>query len=142
MTMSTRYTLALHILTLLASRPGEPTASEFIAGSLNTNPAFVRRLMGTLRRAGLVASQPGNGGGWRLEVDPRRLTLGKVRQVLDEGHIFPMHTQQPNPRCPVGRHIQSSLETIYSRAERAMQAELDKTTIASLLRSVEAKTRG
>lgn len=60
---STRFTIALHILTLLASNRAQPLTSEYIARSVNTNPVVIRRLLGLLRKRGLVSSQPGNRGG-------------------------------------------------------------------------------
>jgi DNA-binding IscR family transcriptional regulator len=97
--------------------------------------------MGTLRQAGLVSSQPGHGGGWELAANPRNLTLAAVRRAVKEGSPFSLHSQPPNPRCPVGRHIQAALGPLYARAERAMENELASTTIASLLRTVEDQSR-
>ncbi|MDR3737145.1 MAG: Rrf2 family transcriptional regulator [Acidobacteriaceae bacterium] len=139
MNVSTRFTVALHILTLLASTPGEALTSEYIAGSVNTNPVVVRRLLGTLRRVGIVSSQPGNGGGWELAKNPQKLTLRDVRRAVQEGSPFSMHTQPPNPKCPVGRNIQQALEPVYDRAERVMEEELSQTTILSLLHSVQRR---
>lgn len=139
MNMSTRFTVALHILTLLAADPAEAKTSEFIAGSVNTNPVVVRRLMASLRKAGMVTSQPGAGGGWVLAVDPKRLNLRDVRRVLEEGSPFSMHTQWPNQKCPVGRCIQSVLAPIYDQAEAKMEAHLARTTIQGLLESVLEK---
>lgn len=141
MNVSTRFTVALHILTLLASKPGEALTSEYIAGSVNTNPVVVRRLMKALRERGWVSSQPGNGGGWELAANPDKLTLADVRRVVNEGSPFSMHNQQPNPLCPVGRNIQGALGRVYDRAESAMEDELSRTTIKSLLRSVQTKGR-
>jgi Rrf2 family protein len=138
MNVSARFTVSLHILTLLASQPEEALTSEFIAGSVNTNPAFIRRQMAALRKAGLVASQPGTGGGWRLMADPATLTLAEVRRALHEGSPFSMHPQRPNPACTVGRGIQAALLPIYAHAERAMEADLDQTTVGSLLATVSA----
>ena len=53
-------------MTLLAQSNDEPVTSELIAGSINTNLVFIRHVMGSLSRAGLVASPPGVGEGWRL----------------------------------------------------------------------------
>jgi Rrf2 family protein len=141
MNVSTRLTVALHILTLLASKPGEALTSEYIAGSVNTNPAFVRRLMGVLRKEGWVSSQPGNGGGWELTANPDNVSLADVRRAVNEGSPFSMHNQPPNPACPIGRSIQGALESLYDGAERAMEEELSRTTITSLLRSVKRKSR-
>ena len=43
--------------------------SEALAKCLGTNPVVVRRTMGSLREAGLVAAERGHGGGWRLAAD-------------------------------------------------------------------------
>jgi len=139
MNVSTRFTVALHVLTLLASSPKRALTSEYIAGSVNTNPVVVRRLLGFLRRVGMVASQPGSGGGWELSANPEKLTLRDVRRAIEEGSPFSMHSQQPNPRCPVGKNIQQALSPIYEEAERTLEKELAHTTIASLLRSVEKR---
>jgi Rrf2 family protein len=140
--MSTRFTVALHILTLLASSPGRPLTSDYIAGSVNTNPVVVRRLMAFLRKAGFVSSRPGNQGGWELAADPEKLTLAKVRHAINEGSPFSMHAQQPNPLCPVGRNIQAALGQVYRHAEQAMEDDLAQTTVASLLLSVRKQDRG
>jgi Rrf2 family protein len=141
MNVSTRFTVALHVLTLLASSPGEALTSEHIAGSVNTNPVVVRRLLGTLRKLGIVSSQPGNGGGWELAKNPGKLTLKDVRRAVNEGSPFSMHSQPPNPMCPVGKNIQQILAPVYDQAERVMEDELAHTTIQSLLRAVQRKSR-
>ena len=142
MNVSTRFTVALHILTLLASNRQLPLTSEYIAGSVNTNSVVVRRLLGLLRRSGFVTSQPGTGGGWQLSREPASITLVDVRRAVNEGSPFTMHSQPPNPACPVGRNIQAVLREPYARAERAMEAELAKTTVKGLLHSVQARPPG
>ena len=139
MNVSTRFTVALHILTLLASNPGEALTSEYIAGSVNTNSVVVRRLLAFLRKAGIVSSQPGNRGGWELAVNPEKLTLKDVRRAVQEGSPFSMHSQPPNPKCPVGKNIQRALAPIYDKAEQVMEEQLSRTTIMSLLHSVQEK---
>lgn len=141
MNVSTRFTIALHILTLLASNREQPITSEFIAGSVNTNAVVIRRLLGQLRKKGLVSSQPGSGGGWQLKAEPASITLLDVRRAVNEGSPFAMHSQLPNVICPVGRNIQGVLAGVYGQAERAMEAELAQTTVQKLLRSVRSRQR-
>jgi Rrf2 family protein len=141
MNVSTRFTIASHILTLLASARNEALTSEFIAGSVNTNPVVVRRLLGLLRRSGMVSSRPGNGGGWQLLKSPDNITLLDVRRAVNEGSPFAMHGNTPNIDCPVGRNIQAALGGVYDEAEKAMEARLAQTTIQHLLRSVRARRR-
>jgi hypothetical protein len=51
-----------------------------------------------------------------------------------------MHSA-PNPHCVVGRNIQAVLETRFDAAERALQQELARTTIAELAGDVTRRDR-
>jgi len=64
--MNSRFSIAAHILTLLASTPGKRMTSEWIAGSVGTHAVVIRRQLALLRRAGLVDSKGSTGGGWML----------------------------------------------------------------------------
>ena len=136
-----RFTVAIHVLCLLAAQHPKPLTSGFIAGSVNTNPVVIRRLLGVLRKAGLVRSQPGVSGGWELVGKPENITLGALCQIVRPGPVFAMHSQQPNVLCPVGRNIQRGLSTHYQKAQTAMEAELDRTTIADVLKDVSAPSK-
>lgn len=137
MNVSTRFTIALHVLTLLAASRDEALTSEYIAGSVNTNSVVVRRLLAAFRKQGIVTSQPGTGGGWLLTADPKKLTMRDVRQLVNEGSPFSMHAQKPNPKCPVGRNIQRALAPIYHEAERALEEHLAHVSIHKLLQSMQ-----
>lgn len=137
--MNSRFAVAIHILTLIARGEGRPVTSEYIAGSVNTNPSFVRRLLSQLTRAGLTTAQMGTGGGALLTRPPEQISLGDVYRALDEDGIFGMHQEQPNPACPVGRNIQAMLETRFDAARRALEAELDRTTVADAAAEVDVR---
>lgn len=137
--MNSRFAVAVHILTLIAEGGGQPVTSEYIAGSVNTNPSLVRRLLSQLTRAGLTTSQMGTGGGALLARLADQITLRDVYRAVDEGGIFGLHREQPNLACPVGRNIQALLETRFEAATRAMEAELDRTTIADMVAGVTTR---
>lgn len=134
-----RFAVAVHVLVLLALQRGGCTSS-FIAGSVNTNPVVVRRILGRLRRAGLVASHTGPGGGFALLKDPRRVTLGEVYRAVEGQPLIALH-EGPNPSCPVGRNVGGVLEDVSRRAERAMLESLGGLTLASVVSRVRAKAR-
>ncbi|MCA3862723.1 MAG: Rrf2 family transcriptional regulator, partial [Burkholderia sp.] len=54
MNTSSRFAFAVHVLTLLSMQEGVPLSSDIIAGSVNTNPALIRRLLSMLAAAGLT----------------------------------------------------------------------------------------
>lgn len=139
--MNTRFAVATHILTFLHTQQGVPATSELIASSVNTNPSLIRRLLSQLAAAGLTTSQLGAGGGALLARPAEKVTLLDVYDAVDEdANIIPIH-QTANPKCPVGRHIQASLESRINAAERALRAELAGTTIAELAGDVIRRER-
>ncbi|HEU4329427.1 MAG TPA: Rrf2 family transcriptional regulator [Roseiflexaceae bacterium] len=135
---NTRFAVGVHILTLLAQAGDEPITSDFMAGSVNTNPVVIRRVLGYLRRAGMVASQPGNRGGWTLRQRAEALTLRAIYQAVVQEQAIAIH-ERPNPVCPVGRVIQRSLEQVIDRAQEALEASLGTTTIADVLADVHRR---
>lgn len=137
MNTSSRFAVAIHILTLLTQHRPEPVTSEYMAGSVNTNPVVIRRMLGALRQARLVTSQGGNGGGWRLAGEPAAITLRDVYRAIEDEALFPLHHRPPNPHCPVGRHIQHALSGHFAAAARALEDELGRTTLADVLREVQ-----
>ena len=127
---NTQFALAVHALTLLATREA-PQTSEQLARSAASNPVHMRRVLGRLRTAGLVSSRPGAGGGWQLAADPVRTTLAEVwRATHGDGAVIGLHEAAPN--CTQGQQIQRSLAAVDRRAARAIEAELAATTLADL----------
>ena len=137
--MNSRFAVAVHILTLIATRDGEPVASDYIAASVNTNASLIRRLLSQLARAGLTTAQMGSGGGALLARPADRITLRDVYRAVAEGDVFGLHRERPNPACPVGRNIQALLEIRFDAAARALEAELARTTIADAVAEMEAR---
>jgi Rrf2 family protein len=138
--MNSRFAVATHVLTLLASSEGEPLTSEYMASSVNTNPVVIRRVLGRLRDANLVRSHPGPGGGWQLARPARGITLRDVYRAVEGEGLFAMHASEPSPRCPVGASIREILIGRFDDAQLAMEAALQRTRISDLLG--EVRTRG
>ena len=138
MTISSRFAVAVHVLTMLATSGGEPVTSERIAASVNTNPAVIRRLLCMLSRAGLTTSRLGTGGGALLARPAEEITLLEVYRAVEDGDLFAMHPCDPNPACPVGRHIQAVLTEATDSARRAMESALERRTLADVVSGVEA----
>lgn len=140
MGVSSRSAVAIHALTMLARWDHSLTSTE-IADSLASNPVLVRRILGSLRDAGLVWSTEGRGGGWSLARAPREITLYDAYTAVEAGPILSRHAHPPSDACEVGRHMQNLLETEFQDAERAMEERLGRTTIAHLLRRMLASER-
>ena len=137
--MSSKLSVGIHILTVLALHRGEPLTSEQLACSVNTNPVVIRRLLGRFRKAGFVASKAGVRGGWVLVVVPEQINLWDVlRTVEPRCETFALHKSPPNPQCPVGCNIQDVLSEIYDEVRDGMSGTLARSSIASVLAALHA----
>lgn len=139
MSANSRLTVATHALTwigLYQRRGHEVATSEQIADSVNTNPVVIRRLLGELRKAGLVDARRGAGAGWMLSRDLGSITLLDVHRAIEPGHMFALHRSTPDPGCVVGHGIGPAMTTAYDRVEAAMCDELAKITLEDVLSDV------
>ncbi len=130
---SSRFVIAVHILTLLAYGKGEAMTSDYIAGSVNTNPVVIRRLLALLARAGFVITQEGAKGGVRLARPAEAISLLEIYRAVESDGLFALHPQLPNPACPVGGSIQKALVPTFDAAEAAMLEELKTTSVADVV---------
>jgi Rrf2 family protein len=138
---SSRFAFAVHVLALLALQEGVPLSSEMIAGSVNTNPALIRRLLTMLANAGLTASQLGAGGGALLAREPGSITLLEIYRAVDDAQLFAMHREEPNPACMVGRQIQQTLRGVIDDAQRAMEASLAQRSLVDVVDDMQRNER-
>jgi Rrf2 family protein len=138
MSINSRFTVTVHILALLALEQ-KPLSSKYIAASVNTNPVVIRRILGLLSRAGLVTTQLGVDGGSALARPPEQITLLQLYHLVEHGHLFSLHPNQPNTHCPCGRTIQPVLTGLFQKAEAAMAAVLGETTLADVVQDIRVR---
>ncbi len=144
MSANSRLTIAAHALAWIGlyQRQGHEVAtSEQIASSVNTNPVVIRRLLGELRKAGLVESRRGVGAGWTLARELGSMTLLEVYEAVEAGPLFAMHRATPDQGCVVGHGIQPAMRGIYDGIEETLRSELARVTLEDVLRGVLAVPR-
>ncbi len=62
MKISSRFSIAVHILSILKNNPSSLCTSDYMAESVNTNPVVIRKIMSYLKQAGFVYVNRGPGG--------------------------------------------------------------------------------
>lgn len=128
--------MAVHVLTVLAYKEGDRVTSAALAGSVNTNPVIIRRLLLTLQRAKLVDTCKGAGAGSRLNRSPGRINLAEVYQAVEYAEAFANPSRKPNDDCPVGHGIRQALDHVFASAQHALERDLQRTTLANLIEAV------
>ncbi|MBI2241258.1 MAG: Rrf2 family transcriptional regulator [Magnetospirillum gryphiswaldense] len=136
MSQSCRFTVAVHTCALLGLETGHVVTSEWIAGSVNTNPVVIRRILSALNKAGLVTSVRGSNGGSLLAKAAQDITLLDIKRAVDSDDPVPLYNQPPNEKCPVARSMQPVLRRVIERAEAAREAVLSTTSLAEVIAAI------
>lgn len=134
---SSRFSIAIHTLALLARAEGLPLKSDAIASLVKTNPVVIRRILSELSRAKLVVSQAGATGGTRLARRPEEILVAEIYRVIESRQIFALHRQTPDKQCEIGQSIEVVLLQIQNKLDRAIEENLGKITLADVLKMIE-----
>src|ERR1035438_3665895 len=101
---------------------------------------FLQGILLKLKGHGLLESKKGKGGGYRLSRPPSTITLGSVIRMM-EGPLAPLPCASETAfrPCPECHDVETCGTRIIMRQVRdAMAAVLDSTTLADLMRRVDA----
>jgi Rrf2 family protein len=141
MRTSCRFAMAVHVLAVIAYNEGDPVTSTLLASSVNTNPVIIRRLLLALQRAKLVETRKGPGCGSRLSRSPARINLAEIYRAVEGSEPFTTPSRKPNDSCPVGHCIREALGRVFVSAERALERDLEKTTLGTIVESARQCAR-
>jgi len=130
-----RLSSAIHIL-LALDYVGGFISSQHLAVSLQSNPAFIRRIISQLAQAGLIVTEKRKGGGSRLAKDTSKITIGDIYLALGHNRIFKSFEKEPFKKCKVSCCIKSTLDGVYEDIEGAMLNRMKKITLAQVIKKM------
>ncbi len=131
MRQSNRLSGILHVLLHMADR-SEPTTSEMLAKTMDTNPVVIRRIMAGLREQGLVRSEKGHGGGWTLSCDLSKVTLRDIYAALGSPSLLAIGNRTEAPICLIEQSVNATLDQAFRDAESLLLSRLENVTLAML----------
>ena len=131
MKRNSRLSLALHTLSHMAGDPDRMRTSADIADHAGTNPVVVRRVLGKLREAGLLASEKGHAWGWRLARKPQDITLADVYLALDE-RLVATDGMNDSSTCSVEHALQERVSGVLEEIEQSLVQRLAETSISEV----------
>lgn len=121
----------LHVLLHMAQHD-RPSTSEDLAKAMTTNPVVVRRILGGLRDAGLVASEKGHGGGWVIARPLDQITLRQVHDALGAPELLAIGNRNDAPQCLVEKAVNAALGAVFDQAEAVLLKGFGAVTLAML----------
>ena len=146
MLFSTRAEYGVRLMVELGRRDdAEPVALSAVAENEHLPLSYLEHLVAKLRKAGLVESQRGAHGGYRLARPAEEIDMLEVVQAL-EGAIAPMECFHPDPEGKVscsheadGDHA-CATKLLWTRVQGGVTKALGGTTLADLVEFAEGHT--
>ncbi|TGK14173.1 Rrf2 family transcriptional regulator [Leptospira fletcheri] len=140
MSIPSRYSIAIHVLSLIRTEGGEDVTSQLMANSIGTNAVVIRGILGKLKKAGLVQTRQGVPGA-KLARCPEEIRLLEVYKAVESSEeLFSIHAKA-NPKCEVGKRIQGALVRIFQDAQKALEEKLNDFTLAHVLLNIEEEKK-
>jgi Rrf2 family protein len=115
--------------------PGVTTQASDIAGANNIPKKFLDAILGELRRAGIVRSRKGPGGGYRLAREPSAIKIGHVIRTID-GPLAPLAcaSRTAYRPCRDCRDVKScSVRLLMTKVRDSMSEVLDRVSVADMI---------
>lgn len=130
MRVSAKTDYAVRALIELSGRTGGDPVSADELGRLQDIPSgFLQSILADLRRAGIVASQRGQSGGWRLARPAAEVTVADVIRAVD-GPLVSVHGQRPEA---VGYNdAAKALQLVWIAARSSLREVCERVTLQSL----------
>jgi len=134
MRLSTRGEYGFRAMLDLAQRSSEGLVqARVIAARQSIPPAYLNHLMTSLRRAGLIVSIRGPGGGHSLARSPSLITLGQILEAL-QGPYSPVECVAKDMETECRRAATCALRQVWQEIKGATEGVLGSRTLADLLR--------
>jgi Rrf2 family protein len=118
---------------LAAVAPGQ-IKGERLAAAQNIPHKFLENILADLRNGGLVASQRGADGGYRLALPPAEITIADVIRVV-EGPIASIRGERPDDIVYEG--VAAPLRDVWIELRTVMRGVLEHTSLADLVAQSE-----
>lgn len=128
---------ALRAMSVLAAHSPSSMTTEQIAGATLVPSAYLSKVLQALRKAGIVRSQRGIGGGVSLVQDPQEITILEIVNAVDPIRRI--------TECPIGLAAHGvKLCPMHSRLDSALAMVEDvfrETTLGELLAEQSGRGR-
>lgn len=107
-----------------------PVSADELASEQDLPRKFLEAILADLRRGGVVASQRGAAGGYRLARPAAEATIGSIFRAVD-GPLAEVRGLRPGETTYAG--VAEHLPTLWVAVRASLREVLDEVTVAELL---------
>ena len=130
--MTGGFTIAVHALVFLKHKDATVPSDE-IAENVCTNPARIRKVMASLKKAGLVETREGIKGGYHIGENASHINLAQISDALGEESVkASWKSGNPEMTCLIASGMAGIMDGIYSELNAVCREKLESITLQSI----------
>lgn len=130
LTVKSEYAL-LSLIYLARDKSDDYISVKEIAGAQDIPVKFLEQIMLTLKRAGIVRSVKGQGGGYKLLRKPDRIALAEIVRLFD-GALAPTESASKFFYGSTPVEKEKKLISVFRELRDMIANKMEKTTIADV----------
>lgn len=133
MIFSTRSSYGLRAMINLAKRQGPDSVSlTAIAQAESISLKYLESLFSRLKKAGLVKSEIGTGGGYKLSKNAGQINIHDIIKAL-EGRLNPFHCSSKNEKIFCSSSCHCAAAQVLVKVEQAINLTLKGIKLSQLI---------
>ncbi|KGE71708.1 RrF2 family transcriptional regulator [Spirochaeta lutea] len=134
MRITTKGRYALRAMTNLAlSDTTKPKAIKSIAAEEEISPEFLEQIFFKLKKAGVISSVRGPGGGFILHQQPREITVRAIFEAVDEGLDLTPCTSCSDDAIPCTKMDTCLVHNVWKEASEKINSFFDSITLQKIM---------
>jgi Rrf2 family protein len=141
-TKNVQFTVAAHIAAVLGHHYGKDVTSAKLAGSVNAEPSFVRRVIAKLSRAGIIHATRGKNGACTLARPPESISLLDIYRASEGPATFSIHNYPIQSACVTSAHIKGCLVDVLDDAQAGFEARLAARPLSEVVQGIRHMASG
>lgn len=134
--LDSHFNTTLQLMITLACLQEEECHSESLAQKMGTNPAFIRKIMAKLSKAGLIETRRGKSGGVNLARAAKEISLKDIYLAVNETKSIHL-SKKTSTTCPINCSARSILLKLSSQIEKAHLLVLGRIKLSHLTKDIK-----
>ena len=133
MKLSTRSRYGLKAVVDIAARNGKSVSIKSMSERLEISENYLEQLIIKLKKAGILNSVRGAGGGYSLREPPEDITVGKILNIL-EGSLYPAKClDDDDTTCGYGVCNPCATKGVWEKIYESVTTVVESITVMDLV---------
>ncbi|MBT3276025.1 MAG: Rrf2 family transcriptional regulator [Spirochaetales bacterium] len=121
------------VLKLTVTDKGKPISIRELSEMESISPEFLEQIFFRLRKAGVIKSTRGPGGGFQMERDPKEVTIKDIFDAVGEEISLTPCTSDTDPRSPCGRGEECITHDLWVKTSEYITSYFQSITLQNII---------